>query len=625
MVRKKCFRRTSAFCAPLSLLAKSAAAPFCLLPFAFLMAIAHAEAQHPMPGAMASPHSEVNLVTSTDSLLEEGKALYESEQYIAALSKFMTVLRRDPHQKEAREYLRLVMDSMRKNPSGTSGKSKLGGQASVSNAEAQEELRHLLQRRSLFTLDLKAIPGVKVELDKNTAKVTLNSDLLFADNTGGLKEESVPVLDRVSAWLKTFGQQPVIIHSYPEEMQDPSVNGSLFLRRYSELYNFFVQERNMAAQRFVSADLLAQESDPKRAAELNPAAHVTTSLHRVVIETVGSRTALLDAMPAADPRHAMSRWLERSIMASKKVFNPDEGEWVSLEIAALTRTGLREWSVKILPFSSVDQPVFSLEGKGNLLKEVSWDGHDQKTKDFAPSGSYVARLAATDSDGTIMTREVTLQVQRSSGQEGYLENRVHRTAKASSKSKKKKSLASNRRAAGPSKSVAKAAKKSNSKPATQKPESSVEQTPPAAATEANPTERAQSSDSLIDGSKKETSAAPPEETSSAATEEGTDSTHAIWKQVIEFDVDQSALKPTLKASLERIGKTLEVYPLQKVRIVGFAMASEHNSEALAKKRAELVRSVLVDEYHVDRKRVLNAGGRTVSQPGSSKVEMSITN
>ena len=83
--------------------------------------------------------------------------------------------------------------------------------------------------------------------------------------------------------------------------------------------------------------------------------------------------------------------------------------------------------------------------------------------------------------------------------------------------------------------------------------------------------------------------------------------------------------PTVKASLERIGKTLEVYPLQKVRIMGFAAASEPNAEALAKKRANQVRSILVDDYHVDAKRVIVAGGRISSEEIASKVEMSITN
>jgi len=68
-----------------------------------------------------------------------------------------------------------------------------------------------------------------------------------------------------------------------------------------------------------------------------------------------------------------------------------------------------------------------------------------------------------------------------------------------------------------------------------------------------------------------------------------------------------------------------VYPLQKVRIVGFAVITEQNAAELARKRAEKVRSILVDEYHVGRQRVINAGGKVVSSAGASKVEMSITN
>ena len=83
--------------------------------------------------------------------------------------------------------------------------------------------------------------------------------------------------------------------------------------------------------------------------------------------------------------------------------------------------------------------------------------------------------------------------------------------------------------------------------------------------------------------------------------------------------------PAVKSSLERIGKTLEVYPLQKVRITGFAMTSEADAAALAVKRAQTVRSILVEEYHVDAKRVIVAGGKTSPAENASKVEMSITN
>ena len=110
-----------------------------------------------------------------------------------------------------------------------------------------------------------------------------------------------------------------------------------------------------------------------------------------------------------------------------------------------------------------------------------------------------------------------------------------------------------------------------------------------------------------------------------AADSGEDSVHAIWKQVIQFEPNQSDLMPTVKSSLERIGKTLEVYPLQKVRITGFAVMSEANAAALAAQRAEKVRSILVDEYHVDAKRVLVAGGKILTGENGSKVEMSITN
>jgi len=59
-------------------------------------------------------------------LLEEGKALYENGQLIADAGEFMTVLRSDPHNAEARQYLRVIVDTMRQNPAISA--SKMGTQ-----------------------------------------------------------------------------------------------------------------------------------------------------------------------------------------------------------------------------------------------------------------------------------------------------------------------------------------------------------------------------------------------------------------------------------------------------------------------------------------------------------------
>src|SRR5450755_1596018 len=164
----------------------------------------------------------------------------------------------------------------------------------------------MLQLRSRLLMDLKAIPSVQVEVKGNVNQVWIESPLLFADNSGGLKEQGVPVLDRVSAWLKTYGQQPVIIHCYPEELQEASTNGSLFLHRYSELFNFFVDEKKLPAQRFVSADLLKTGDSDTSAADVS----LSTAGARIVIETIGSQSVMLDAMPSLNSSRALSQWLE---------------------------------------------------------------------------------------------------------------------------------------------------------------------------------------------------------------------------------------------------------------------------------------------------------------------------
>jgi len=544
----------------------------------------------PIPSTGSVP--DAGLLTSPDaSSMEEGKALYENGQLIAALGKFMSVLRNDPHNPEARQYLRMIVDTMRQNPAVTSSKLGTKEQAVTVNPAVQEEIRRMLQLRSRLTMDLNAIPGVQVSIQKNVNQVWIDAPILFGENSGGLKEQGIPILDRTAAWLKTYGQQPVIIHCYPEELQDPGSDASLFLHRYSELYNYFAGERKLLSQRFVSADLLLDKTGDGK----TQAVAASTTSARIVIETIGAQSPLLEGMSSMAPGRTSSQWLESSIFPSRRVFNPEEGEWVDLDLAGLTRSGLREWSFTLTPAEGKSAaPVYQISGKGNLLKRQGWDGHDQKTGNFVRAGSYVARLVSTNSDGTIKSQEEIIQVARTTKDEPLAPVLVEKPkAKRHAKAKK---------------SAAKPVEVANAKT-----------TPSPSVGEGG------------NGGAKTSASVPPPASSptggeaSSSTVDSGESVHAIWKQVIQFEPNQSEPMPTVKSSLERIGKTLEVYPLQKVRITGFAMTSESSATALADKRAETVRLILVEEYHVDVRRVIVAGGKVIAGDNGSKVEMSITN
>jgi outer membrane protein OmpA-like peptidoglycan-associated protein len=591
------------------------------------------------PTAVPLPGTDL-AVSSDATAMEEGKALYENGQSIAAIGKFMTVLRKDPHNPEARKYLRMVVDTMRQNSSVSSSPIGPSGQTAEMSPLVHEEVRKMLQQRSLFTLDLKAIPGVQIDVVGNANDVQIESNLLFAENSGGLKEQGIPILDRIAAWLKTFGQQPIIIHCYPEELQDSSANNSLFLNRYSELFHFFVEERKLSASRFVSSDLL-RSSSPQRAtdASARPTSRsggvgedkgggdsawsphpslppqggkgiqASTGPAHVVIETIGAQFAMLEAMPSPPPQHSLSRWLELAILANRDTFNPEEGEWVNLDVAALTRSGLRNWSFKVLPSAGTSpQPTLYLEGQGNLLRRLSWDGHDAKTGGFVPAGSYVVRLSATDSDGTIMNREIALQVQRTTVDQPVAVTK--KPEKGKGKGAKGKGKAGTVKA---KETMAKADSNTIPSPLMGEGEDGGGKGPKGTP-HPNPPPQG--------GRENEAATAAPK---ASVAEDAGDSAHTIWKQVIQFETGQTELKPTVKSSLERIGKTLEVYPLQKVRVTGFAGESEPKPLELARERAEAVRSILIDQYHVDLRRVIVAGGKVTSEENASKVELSITN
>jgi outer membrane protein OmpA-like peptidoglycan-associated protein len=533
------------------------------------------------------------------SNLEEGKALFESGRYQDAISKFIMVLRSDPQNPEARQYLRQSVDQMRQNPAAQRG--PVGSTPST----ARVEMREMLQKRAALTLDLMAIPGVDVTTQNAVTRVEIASSLVFPSDKGGLMEEGIPILDRVSAWLKTFGQQPILIHCYPEETQDVAATGSLFLRRYSELYNFFTEERKLSPQRLISADLLADQAASGKSStkDAAPVPNVDTTKHRILIETLGSQSAFLEgAMPSSSPKTAIARWLEFAVISHRDIFNPEEGEWATLDLAALSRTGLRNWSFDIM--NDADKSaVYHLEGTGNVLKRLIWDGRNTKTGSLVQGGSYTARISATNTEGTIKSEQVVVRVERTTADEPIVVGDVKPVA---------------------AKPTVKKAKRKKKKAAASVPALVVPVTPAATATPPAPDASSDAMPTLpeppVAADPSEVSPATPE-----TAEPAEDSSHAIFKQVIQFDKGVGELSPSVGTSLEQIGKTLDVYPLQKVRIIGFASTAEANAAVLAKKRADDVRSALEEQYHVDGKRILMGGTRVKAGSTMSKVELSITN
>src|SRR5579864_8927036 len=263
-------------------------------------------------------------------------------------------------------------------------------------------------------------------------------------------------------------------------------------------------------------------------------------------------------MPSMTSSKGMSQWLENSIMPNRKVFNPEEGEWVSLDLAALTRAGLRNWTFAILPAQGrTSSAVMQMDGKGNLLRRVSWDGHDQKSGDFVRVGSYVAKLVAVNTDGTIKNQEEVLQVVGSSKVEPVvLADKPKPHAKATKKavSKKPKAKIIQVAKAVPVSVPSNSPPSPVAAPAAVVPAVSVGSPPPVPAQASN--KPSDDSDSLLDTkapspSSGEGAARPGEGSLSPAlpregggsqntaaednaTDSG-DSAHTIWKQVIQFE------------------------------------------------------------------------------------------
>jgi gliding motility-associated-like protein len=77
-----------------------------------------------------------------------------------------------------------------------------------------------------------------------------------------------------------------------------------------------------------------------------------------------------------------------------------------------------------------------------------------------------------------------------------------------------------------------------------------------------------------------------------------------WKTQILFDYNKTTISKANMKIVEQVAKTLKLFPLQKVSIEGHADINEPSPFELSKQRAEYIANLLIKEYNINKERLV---------------------
>ena len=88
---------------------------------------------------------------------------------------------------------------------------------------------------------------------------------------------------------------------------------------------------------------------------------------------------------------------------------------------------------------------------------------------------------------------------------------------------------------------------------------------------------------------------------------------------VAFNKDSHQMTPEGEKVLAKVAETVAYYPLEHLKLVGFAQSAEPGGAALAERRAQLVAGLLINKYQVEPKKIQVKS--SVAETTSYKVEV----
>lgn len=288
---------------------------------------------------------------------------------------------------------------------------------------------------------------------------------------------------------------------------------------------------------------------------------------------------------------------------------PDRGEGVIIEFSVQDPpAGLVSWKFQLLRPAAADgrdlAPLQEVVGGSPVFHQIFWNARQNYFGPPLPAGRYECVLTAVDAKNRQRTLHRWIQVQ---GASASLERELGPLAAPgapsadlpqvpppkSSELIKEKTAAPKAVQVVERKAVPK--RKAGRLAAAQKK---------AAARKAAPEKPlAEPAAEAMEGSAVQETATEAKAAEAAPAASAAPSKPAPGGYRLDFNAGGHQLTPEGEKRLARIAETMSYYPLENLRITGYAQPSEPQAEQLAQRRAQMVAGLLINKYQIEPKKI----------------------
>jgi outer membrane protein OmpA-like peptidoglycan-associated protein len=429
--------------------------------------------------------------------------------------------------------------------------------------------------------DLRASDGVKVLMMENgdPQAVALPSSLLFQQGIG-FQKEAGPVLDALTRMIFGLGSAQAIILPEGTAVGDAKI---LDMRRTMG----------------VSSQLLSAGIAPSRVKVnlLNTQVEIPTPLmdfKGVVVLFIYNQPMNLTVEGSLGEEGGPPL----SLGIYPPSFRPDKGEGAIIEFSVEDPpAGLVSWKFQLLQPAEGEArdlaPLQDIAGGSPVFHQIYWNGRQNYFGPPLAAGRYECVLTATDAKNRQRTLHRWIQLIDSSAPPG-----------------------APMAAAKPAASAPAGAPPTELAPGS-KADTLVKDQPEINAVEIGKTGAVESAPAPKKHRKR---AAPPAEKSASADAAPVKPMKPDTGNFeLAFNANTHQLTREAERQLEQVAQTMVYYPMENLKIVGYAESAETDSAGLAERRAQMVASLLINKYQIEPKKIQVTS--TVVETPTHKVEI----
>ncbi|MBI4056697.1 MAG: hypothetical protein HY399_04020 [Elusimicrobia bacterium] len=452
--------------------------------------------------------------------------------------------------KKPEEPLAPTLEKSPSSPQGTTASSEESFDPEERQGRMRRKILEVMQEmRREYLTRLSSSQGVQVSVQEGMLlALGLEGKSLFKTDASFRIPQAEEVLSDVTGLLYTLGEAQVVV--IPEG----------FLAGESKVQDM---RRAMA----VEATLLKRGISPARlqVALLGSTVKVPSFFHRfsgvVLVLLYGKEPNLI---PSNSVGEESGPAVSLGVFPTRVIQGQSKGSIIEFSVLEPS-VGLASWKFQILHLAGGDEMTSVQEAVGSkpVFHQIFWNGRKDLSGEMLPSGRYLCLLSATDIKGRENTVRATLTLGHSRSEAENLE-------------------AQGESSPAPKPSPGRVLYKKPNPPVLKKP--------------------------LVVKAKRKLLPKPLPSPAASAPSKPEESEPAPGvSRTVNYEVNflpaSTGITPDGEKSLAQVADSMSYYPLAKLTLVGYAYDGEPNASAMANKRAQVVSSILVNQYRVDPQRI----------------------